>query len=631
MLIYKYLFLFILFINANANNQTLSNSFYINRNNFTIDGGKYLIENREGNLGLIYNKTLLFKNKEKVLKENIEIFKEREEYYKILISFKEKGIVYKRYLSIDGDNNLIVKSDSFFQNKDCLLWKIIPKINKENILIYFIQNKANKRFLELGQLNNSLTMNTYINKSELHKFNEFRFIELYKKLEETQIKSSLLLKEPIDVLIKYIDLTDKNLVREGIQQIAKDIDNEELRYSVRSILQNIPWIRKIFILMPNERVKFFKPYEEIKEKIVYVNDKDLLGFDSSNPMVFQFNLHKLKKIGLSENFILMDDDYFIAKKINKNELFYEENGQILPALITSDYYELEKEKLQQKLKKNLSFKDGQDPHSTIGFNTIQIRSLLFLYEIFGDDDKRFGKKLIEPAFTHNAIPVKMSDIKEIHDYVLDKYNYGKEMLSSKVRNIQDLQFQTLYMAYVKNKYDRKVSKIDAQFFDLYHAGNLRHNKYKKIKLFVINTSNRKYRSIYFQREREILNKLFPTKSKYELDDEIIDYPETLLKIDKKTTINLSYIDINISTIKSKTNSEKIKYYDSILSLIKKRIEEINKINENEKNNMLKLNFLKKELQNQISLLDKNIKKLEISNLIFFLSFVGAILIIIYKK
>ena len=27
---------------------------------------------------------------------------------------------------------------------------------------------------------------------------------------------------------------------------------------------------------------------------------------------------------------------------------------------------------------------------------------------------------------------------------------------------------------------------------------------------------------------------------------IIDYPETLLKIDKKTTINLSYIDIKSS-------------------------------------------------------------------------------------
>ena len=55
-----------------------------------------------------------------------------------------------------------------------------------------------------------------------------------------QTNSDLLEKEPIDVLIKYIDLTDKTLNRTGIHQIKKDFDNCELKYSVRSILQNIP-------------------------------------------------------------------------------------------------------------------------------------------------------------------------------------------------------------------------------------------------------------------------------------------------------------------------------------------------------------------------------------------------------
>ena len=65
---------------------------------------------------------------------------------------------------------------------------------------------------------------------------------------------------PIDVLIKYIDLYDPNLNRTGIHQIDKDYDNEELRYSLRSILKNIPWVRKIFILMPNEKVRYLKDY-----------------------------------------------------------------------------------------------------------------------------------------------------------------------------------------------------------------------------------------------------------------------------------------------------------------------------------------------------------------------------------
>ena len=73
----------------------------------------------------------------------------------------------------------------------------------------------------------------------------------------------MLQNEPIDVLIKYIDLKDQTLNRSDIHQTRKDFDNCELKYSVRSILQNIPWIRKIFILMPNERVRFFKSKEEI--------------------------------------------------------------------------------------------------------------------------------------------------------------------------------------------------------------------------------------------------------------------------------------------------------------------------------------------------------------------------------
>lgn len=72
----------------------------------------------------------------------------------------------------------------------------------------------------------------------------------------------------IDVVYKYIDLTDPTLHREGIPQIKKDYDNNELMYSLRSVLKNIPWVRKIFIIMPNDKVRFLKATEEISDKIV---------------------------------------------------------------------------------------------------------------------------------------------------------------------------------------------------------------------------------------------------------------------------------------------------------------------------------------------------------------------------
>ena len=57
--------------------------------------------------------------------------------------------------------------------------------------------------------------------------------------------------------------------------------------------------------MPNEKVRFLKNYSEINEKIIYVHDKDILGYETSNSMAFQYRIWKLKEFGLSENFISM--------------------------------------------------------------------------------------------------------------------------------------------------------------------------------------------------------------------------------------------------------------------------------------------------------------------------------------
>ena len=82
-------------------------------------------------------------------------------------------------------------------------------------------------------------------------------VRIYEEVKENKKDNELINKEPVDVLIKYIDLRYPELKRYGIHQINKDYDNEELRYSIRSILKNIPWVRKIFILMPNKKVIFF--------------------------------------------------------------------------------------------------------------------------------------------------------------------------------------------------------------------------------------------------------------------------------------------------------------------------------------------------------------------------------------
>ena len=73
--------------------------------------------------------------------------------------------------------------------------------------------------------------------------------------------------------------------------------------------------------MPNKKVRYLKKYTLINEKIIYVNDKDFLGHDSSNFNAFLFRYWKMKKFNISDNFIIMDDDYFIGKKLKKQIFF----------------------------------------------------------------------------------------------------------------------------------------------------------------------------------------------------------------------------------------------------------------------------------------------------------------------
>ena len=115
--------------------------------------------------------------------------------------------------------------------------------------------------------------------------------------------------------------------------------------------------------MPNEKVNYFKDNKLIKDKIVYVKDKDLLGYDSSNSLAFQFRYWKMKKFGISDNIITMDDDYFIGGPLKKTDFFYVENGKVVPAIISPNFLSMNETSAQKKmdnyLKKISKSKDDQ--------------------------------------------------------------------------------------------------------------------------------------------------------------------------------------------------------------------------------------------------------------------------------
>ena len=378
---------------------------------------------------------------------------------------------------------------------------------------YIIQNHGNKKFLEINnnffQCINDLPQPIEEHKSEISDNFKFNLLKLYEEVTFTKEQKDIVEKEPVDVLIKYIDLTDKTLNRTGIKQIPKDEDNEELKYSVRSILKYIPWVRKIFILMPNEKVKYFKPYDEIKDKIVYVKDKDVLGYESANIYAFTFNLFRLEKYGLANNFIYMDDDFFIGKEIEKTEFFYydENEKRVVPCLLNSIFSELNKESTLAQYWNVFKTKDTLAPQCFMAW----ILSLYSTQKFFIDYYKNLT--LIKPTPTHNAISYNIQDLKEIYELVLNNYEYANETLNSIERHILTLQTQHFVDLYELNIKKRKVHTIPTNVIPM----NLLKMAYMNAKLFAINTGGDKiYTEEEYRKQRELMQKRFPEPTPYEI-------------------------------------------------------------------------------------------------------------------
>ena len=373
-------------------------------------------------------------------------------------------------------------------------WTFIQTENNK----YKIRNK-NKCFINVKELFVSCENINFENASQ------FYIIKIYEEASYNTLTNKIIEKEPIDVLIKYIDLRDPLLKRDGIHQIKKDFDNEELRYSIRSILKNIPWVRKIYILMPNDKVRFFKDIDFIKEKIIYIKDKDILGYDSSNSLAFQFRYWKMKKYGISDNIIVMDDDCFIGHPLNKTNFFYVLNGKINPLIITNNFFEIDNNYAKKKIEEyKLIINQSNQEQSSASFKYSLYLTYSFILNKF------IGSKFL-PIHTHNAIPVNLKELKETYDLVYQS-EYKSHTLDSLYRHLENLQFQVLILSYTFIKYKKKVRNI---------SNKLIQNKYSifedyNYSLFCINTGSINYTALSFMKSKILMEYLFPIPTPYEI-------------------------------------------------------------------------------------------------------------------
>ena len=290
--------------------------------------------------------------------------------------------------------------------------------------------------------------------------------------------------------------------------------------------------------MPNDKVRFLKSIDEIENKIVYIKDKDVLGYESANIHAFTFQLYKLEKFGVSKNFIYMEDDFFIGQPLNKNDFFYydEEKKKVLPYLLTKYFQEIDKFDILKEYYKLNKNKEYFHPHSYEGW----------WISIYGTDKyfaEKYNNSFINTNFTHNAIAENIDELKIIFEEIKD-YQFFNETLYSIERNILTLNQPHFFNLYQLNIYHKKVHTLPYKYIPIEKLNIDKLN----IPLFVINIGGNhkptKRQKIF---EKKIMEKRFPFQTQYEINyykNSIKLYIKSCFYLWLNIFIMLSFIKIN---------------------------------------------------------------------------------------
>lgn len=148
---------------------------------------------------------------------------------------------------------------------------------------------------------------------------------------------------PIDVVYTWVDGNDQewkkiknhylsihnktpSLVQDDSSSDSRFNDHQELKYSLRSILQYAPFVRHIFIVTMGQKPYWIKEHEKITfidHKDIFKNPEDLPTFNSQ---AIESHLHRIKE--LSDHFIYFNDDVFLGKNLTELD-FFSESGEPL--------------------------------------------------------------------------------------------------------------------------------------------------------------------------------------------------------------------------------------------------------------------------------------------------------------
>lgn len=139
---------------------------------------------------------------------------------------------------------------------------------------------------------------------------------------------------PIDVVYTWVNHEDpdwqaaygEHAVAHGRKSdasaLSRFLSRDELKYSIRSVYQYLPWVRRIHILTNCSPPPWFREHENVR----WVDHKDVLDprvLPTFSSHAIETSLHRIP--GLAEHFLYLNDDFFLNKPASP-ELFFEPSG-----------------------------------------------------------------------------------------------------------------------------------------------------------------------------------------------------------------------------------------------------------------------------------------------------------------
>ncbi|MDR1743339.1 MAG: Stealth CR1 domain-containing protein [Dysgonamonadaceae bacterium] len=136
---------------------------------------------------------------------------------------------------------------------------------------------------------------------------------------------------PVDLVYLWVDGSDEQWLAKknaflGKTTFHKDVnckgrfaDNDELKFSLRSLEKYAPWIRKIFIVTDNQIPDWI---DVENTKIQVVNQNDILPKEAQpcyNSVIIEHFLYKIPD--LAEHFLYANDDMFFNAAVEPEDFF----------------------------------------------------------------------------------------------------------------------------------------------------------------------------------------------------------------------------------------------------------------------------------------------------------------------